>query len=57
MDLKQKDRLAKLTISAVAMIGIFILIFTLMFLMKESFPVLKSVTLKELLFGLYWYPT
>jgi len=57
MDLKQKDRLAKLTISAVAMIGIYILIFTLMFLMKESFPVLKSVTLKELLFGLYWYPT
>lgn len=56
-DLKATDFIAKITISTIAMIGIFILIFILFFLAKEGIPILKSTTLKDLLFGLYWYPT
>ncbi|MEN2996101.1 MAG: phosphate ABC transporter permease subunit PstC [Acetomicrobium sp.] len=56
-DIKQRDLIARIIISGIAMVGIFILIFILFFLIKEGIPVLKSTSLKELLFGLYWYPT
>ncbi len=37
-------------------ICIMLMIFILFFLVKESLPVLKTTTLKELLFGMDWYP-
>lgn len=51
-----KNRLPGAIIKGISSAGILIMIFILYFLFKEGLPVLKSVTLKALLFGDLWYP-
>lgn len=51
------DRVPQAAITIVAAVGLLILIFILVFLVRESIPILKIASLKDLLFGIYWYPT
>jgi len=51
------DRAPQVAITIVAAVGLFILIFILAFLVRESIPILKIASLKDLLLGMYWYPT
>lgn len=51
------DRVPQAAITIVAAVGLLILIFILVFLVRESIPILKITSLKDLLFGIYWYPT
>jgi phosphate transport system permease protein len=51
------DTLPKALIAAVAAVGIFVMIFILFFLIRESAPILKSASLGEILLGQLWYPT
>lgn len=51
-----KDALPGIIIKIISSVGIFIMVFILYFLLREGLPVLKTVTLKDLLFGDLWYP-
>ena len=51
-----KDRLPGAIVKGISSVGIFILVFILFFLFREGLPVLRSVSLKDLLLGDLWYP-
>lgn len=42
---------------SVAFISIMILMLIMVFLFKEGLPILETVSVKEFVFGKYWYPT
>lgn len=50
------DKVAKFTVLAVSMLGIVVMVFILWFLFAEGLPVLRSVSLGEILSGSDWYP-
>ncbi|MCL1940774.1 MAG: phosphate ABC transporter permease subunit PstC [Synergistaceae bacterium] len=50
------DRIASLTVHGVSALGLIIMIFILWFLFAEGVPVLKSVTIGEILTSPDWYP-
>lgn len=50
------DRIAGGSVLAVSAVCILVLGFILFFLVRESLPVLRQVRLKDLLFGMDWYP-
>lgn len=51
-----KDRLPGAIVKGISSAGILVMLFILYFLFREGLPVLRSVTLKELLLGDLWYP-
>lgn len=51
------DRFPQTVISLVASIGLAVMLFILLFLVKESLPILKATSLSSLLLGQLWYPT
>ncbi len=51
-----KERLPGIIIKGISSAGIFIMIFILYFLFREGLPVLRAVTLGDLLLGDLWYP-
>lgn len=55
MDIKEKIPAA--VIKTTASISLLIMIFLLYFLVREGIPVLRDVSLRELLLGSDWYPT
>ena len=50
------DKIAAWATLAISTVCILIIGFILYFLVRESLPVLRSVTIAELLSGMYWYP-
>ena len=50
------DKLAARVALSISTVCILIMGFILYFLVKESLPVLRSVTIRELVFGMDWYP-
>jgi phosphate transport system permease protein len=56
-DAMRGDALPKGLIAGVAAIGIFVMLFILVFLVRESAPLLRQANLGEILLGEYWYPT
>lgn len=51
------DRFPQTVISLVASVGLAVMLFILLFLLKESLPILKTTSLSSLLLGQLWYPT
>jgi len=51
------DKTPQRAIQAVSIIGVAIMLFILFFLVAESAPILKEVSVFHLLFGMEWYPT
>jgi len=51
------DKAPQRIIQTVSIIGVAIMLFILFFLVKESVPILKEVSIFQLLFGMEWYPT
>ncbi|MCX7827689.1 MAG: phosphate ABC transporter permease subunit PstC [Thermanaerothrix sp.] len=51
------DRIPRAAIGAVAMMGIAVMLSIVAFLLKESLPILAHTTLKDMVFGMLWYPT
>ncbi len=52
-----KEFIIRYVFLCLAMVSIFILAMIVVFLVKESLPIFKSVSVKDFLFGEYWYPT
>ena len=51
------DRAPEIVITILASSGVAIILFILFFLLKEGLPLLRGASLKDVLFGNYWYPT
>ncbi len=51
-----KDALPGIIIKAISSLGILIMVFILYFLFREGLPVLRTVTLKDIFLGQFWYP-
>jgi phosphate transport system permease protein len=51
------DRLPRLVIAVIAGIGVAVMLFILLFLVKESYPILLETPVKELFLSTQWYPT
>ncbi len=52
-----KERIIKSIFLVVALVSIFILAIIVLFLFKEGLPIFSEVSVKDFLFGKYWYPT
>jgi phosphate transport system permease protein len=52
-----KERVIQSSFLSVALASILILTLIVVFLFKEGLPVFKLVSVKDFLFGQYWYPT
>lgn len=52
-----KERLIKYAFLLVALASILILSLIVVFLFKEGLPIFEQVSIKDFLFGKYWYPT
>lgn len=52
----QGDRLPRILVTAVAMMGIVVMLFILFFLTREGAPILQHATLGDLFTGKLWYP-
>ena len=50
------DKLAAWIVLSISTVCILIVGFILYFLVRESLPVLRAVTISDLLFGMYWFP-
>lgn len=56
-DTLRGDKVPQITIKIISIIGVAIMLFILSFLVKESVPILKEVSLLHLLMGMEWHPT
>jgi len=56
-DRYQKERLIKNIFFSIALASITILFLIVLFLFIEGVPIFKVVSIKDFLFGKYWYPT
>ena len=56
-DRQQKELFIRNLFFAVALASIAILFFIVLFLFMEGVPIFKVVSIKDFLFGKYWYPT
>jgi len=56
-DRQQKERLIRNLFFGIALASITILFLIVLFLFIEGVPILKVVSVKDFLFGKYWYPT
>ena len=54
---QKRDRVIKAILLMVALSSIFILLAISIFLFKEGVDIFKVVSIKDFLFGRYWYPT
>ncbi len=54
---KFADRFMHVSFFCIAATSIFVLIAISFFLFYEGLPVFKSVSVKDFIFGIYWYPT
>lgn len=52
-----KERLIRYLFTLVALASIIVLGIIVVFLFKEGVPIFKQVSIKDFLFGEYWYPT
>ncbi len=57
MKREKKEKIIKNTFLIITFTSILLLAGIMLFLFSEGLPVFKSVTLKEFLFGHFWYPT
>ncbi|ACZ18334.1 phosphate ABC transporter, inner membrane subunit PstC [Thermanaerovibrio acidaminovorans DSM 6589] len=57
VDAMRGDRLPRTLVAGVAFTGIIVVGAILVFLVKESLPVLRDASLMEMLTGPYWYPS
>lgn len=55
--LMKKERTPAIIIMSISSVGIFVMLFILLFLIKEGLPVLKETTLSSIVAGTDWYPT
>lgn len=53
----KKERTPAIIIMSISSVGIFVMLFILLFLIKEGLPVLKETTLSSIVAGTDWYPT
>ncbi len=53
----KKERTPAIIIMSISSVGIFVMLFILLFLIKEGLPVLKETTLSSIVAGIDWYPT
>jgi phosphate transport system permease protein len=51
------DQTMRIIFFSIATASITILFLIMIFLFKEGFPIFKTVSVKEFIFGKYWYPT
>jgi phosphate transport system permease protein len=56
-DRQQKERLIRKLFLGIALVSITILFLIVLFLFMEGLPIFKVVSVKDFLFGTYWYPT
>jgi len=54
---KTKENFIKYIFFTVAVISIAVLLLILLFLVNEGAPIFKTVSVKQFIFGHYWYPT
>ncbi|MDQ7032207.1 MAG: phosphate ABC transporter permease subunit PstC [Desulfonauticus sp.] len=54
---KQKDFLVKSIFFVIALVSILILFLIMFYLFREGLPIFEVVSVKDFLFGRYWYPT
>jgi phosphate transport system permease protein len=54
---KKKEKIIKITFLLVALVSITILGLIVIFLFMEGLPIFGKVSVKEFIFGHYWYPT
>lgn len=57
IDRQQKERLIRILFYCIGLASITVLFLIVLFLFIEGIPILKVVSVKDFLFGQYWYPT
>lgn len=55
--MNKKENLIKWIFTVLAFASLLFLLGIIIVLFKESFPILKSINIKDFIFGMHWYPT
>lgn len=55
--MNKKENLIKWIFTVLAFSSLLFLLGIIIVLFKESFPILKSINIKDFIFGMHWYPT